>query len=544
MKLTIFRIVAAATVLGALLSCGSKTETNVEKGNREQILFVANGSEPRELDPLLTTGAPEHNILMALFEGLVNEHPKTLAITPGVAESWTVSDDAKTYTFQLRDTAKWSNGEKLTAHDFVYAWKRSLMPNFGSQWAYMKYFIRGAKAFHMGETDDFSTVGVKATSDSVFEVELANATPFFLKLLVHNSYYPVHQATIEKFAPIDQPISDWTKPANFVGNGAFVLSEWKLNNLIASVKNTEYWDAANVKLNGVTFFPIEDQQAEVRAFRSGQVHVTHTPTMAIEKIGYYQENEPEVLDIVQTYSSYYYELNTTKPPFDDARVRRALAMAIDRDLLVGSVSKGGQSPGYTLVPPDPQGYTAKFHFGYDIEKAKALLAEAGYPNGEGFPETSILYNSQDDHRKIALAIQQMWKSSLNIDVGLNNQEWKVYLNSRKNYEHDIARAGWIADYVDPSNFFEVFLSTSGNNHSGWKNAEYDALIQQMQEEAREPQRFELFEKANKLLADEMPIIPIYYYTDINLISPSVQGWYGNVKHSHPYNRVYLEEVKK
>lgn len=544
MKLIPWRILVIATVLGTLFSCGKKTETNVVKGNREQILYVANGKEPRELDPSLSTGVPESNILDSLFEGLVTEDPKTLEIKPGVAHSWTVSEDGKTYLFKIRETAKWSNGDPVTAHDFVYSWKRSLMPNLGSQWAYMKDFIKGAKAFNAGQSTDFSSVGIKAINDLTFEVELANVTPFFLKLLMHNSYYPVHQKTVEKFAPIDQPISPWSKPENFVGNGPFVLSEWKLNERIIVTKNLQYWDAPNVKLNGIHFFPIEDQQAEVRAFRSGQVHVTHTPTMAIEKIAYYQENNPELLDIVQTYSSYYYEFNTTKPPFDDARVRRAFSMSIDRDLLVDRVAKGGQRPAYTLVPPDPQGYVGKALFSKNIELAKSLLAEAGYPNGEGFPEVSILYNTQDDHRKLALAIQQMWKENLNVSVGLDNQEWKVYLNTRKNLEHDITRAGWVADYVDPSNFLEVLLSHSGNNHTGWKNESYDALIQSMKEESQDQQRFELFEKANKVLTDDMPIIPVYYYTDLNLISPSVKGWYGNVKNRHPYNRVYLEEAKK
>lgn len=522
-----------------IFACGKKAETNVERGNREQILFVANGNEPRELDPQLSTGSPESNISISLFEGLVNLDSKTLSPIPGVALTWDIADNGMMYTFKLRENAKWSNGDKLTAHDFVYSWKRALMPNFGSEWAYMKFDIHNAEEFYKGEITDFSEVGVKALDDYTLQIKLNSSTPYFLQLLSHGSYYPVHQGTIEKFAAIDQPVSNWTRPENFVGNGPFVLSEWKINDVIRVSKNNQYWDASNVALNGIHFFPIEDQQSEVRAFRSGQVHLTSTPTMAIEKIGYYRENDPDVLRIVQAYSSYYYEFNTTKKPFDDPRVRKALAMTIDRESLVANVSKGGQRPSFTLVPPNEEGYVPKPNFAYDIERAKELLAEAGYPNGEGFPFVELLYNTQDDHRKVALAIQQMWKETLNIHVELKNQEWKVYLNTMSNLEHYIARRGWIADYVDPSNFFEVFLSTSGNNNSGWKNAEYDELMQKIKDESNREARFALFDEANSLLAEEMPILPIYYYSDINLVAKNVKGWHNNVMHRHSFNRVSL-----
>lgn len=527
-------------LLASIASCGKNTLTNVEQGYKEKILHIANGEEPRELDPLLTTGSPEHNILFALFEGLVKKHPQTLEITPAVAKRWTLSEDKTTYTFYLRKSARWSNGDPVTANDFVYAWKRSLMPKFGSEWAYMKYFIKNAEAFNTGEITDFDQVGVHALDDHTLKVKLNYPTNFFLQVLDHNSYYPVHQPTIEKFAEIDQPISPWTRPENFVGNGPFVLTRWDLNEAIETRRNTHYWDNANIFLNGVHFYPITDQQAEVRAYRSGQVHVTYSPQMAIEKIAYFKETQPESLRITPTYSIYHYEINVTKPPLNDARVRKALALSIDRKTLVEKVTKGGEPPAYSFIPPDPHGYSPQSYFTYDPEKAKALLAEAGFPNGEGFPTIDLLYNTQDNHRKVALAIQQMLKDALNINIRLSNQEWKVYLNSKRNLEHDLARAGWIADYLDPSNFIEVLYSQSGNNDTGWKNDTYDAIVEQLKSTSDQNERWILFEQANKILADEMPVIPIYNYSDLNLVSPKVKGWHDNVLHYHPYNGVSFE----
>lgn len=537
-------IILFLVALTLITSCGKKSPTNVKTGTPNQILHVGNGEEPRELDPLLTTGSPEHNILYALFEGLMSKNPETLEVQPAVAKSVELSEDKKTYRFTLRENARWSNGDPLTAKDFVYSWKRSLMPNLGSEWAYMKYYIKNAEAFHSGKIDDFNLVGVHAVEELVLEVELEYPASFFLQLLDHNSYYPVHQATIEKFAPIDQPISPWALPENFVGNGPFVLTKWAINQIIETKRNIHYWDNDNVKLNGVNFYPITDQQAEVRAFKAGQVHLTSTPSMAIEKIAYYKKNKPDVLRVVPTYSIYHYEFNTTEPPLDDVRVRRALSMAIDRETLVKRVSKGGETAAYTFVPADPEGYSPEPLFTYDPKKAQALLAEAGYPDGVGFPLIDILYNTQDNHRKIALALQQMLKDNLNIKIQLSNQEWKVYLNTKRNLEHKIARAGWLADYLDPSNFFEVLYSKSGNNDTGWKNAEYDKIIEDLKKTHIEEERFELFAAANKILAEEMPIIPIYNYSDLNLVSSEVKGWHNNVLHYHPFNRVYLESTDK
>ncbi|WP_370978654.1 peptide ABC transporter substrate-binding protein [Agaribacterium sp. ZY112] len=524
-------------------ACSKDSLTPAEQGVLDQILLIANSDEPRELDPLLSTGSPEHNIHLALYEGLVTKHPKTLAIEPGVAESWSLSEDGRTYRFKIRDEARWSNGETITASDYVWSWKRSLMPALGSEWGYLKYYLEGAEAYHKGETDDFSSVGVKALDDKTLEITLVAPCHFFLQLLDHYSYFAVHPETILAHGAIDQPVSKWTLPENWVGNGPFALSKWVLNDVIETKKNEHYWDAANVKLNGVNFYPISDQQAEVRAFRSGKVHLTYSASLAIEKIPYFKKQPGNVLRVDPIYASYYYEFNTQKEPFNDVRVRKAFSLAIDRALLTERVSKAGETPSWSLVPPDPNGYEPKQYFNYDVVKAKQLLAEAGYPEGDGFPTVELLYNTNDNHRKIALAIQQMLNQNLGLQIELVNQEWKVFLNSRRDLEHDIARAGWIADYLDPSNFLEILVSDSGQNNTGWENNEYDHIIKQLKFTQDVNERRALFEQANKILATEFPVMPIYIYTDVNIVAPEVKGWYGNVMHYHPYNRVYLEAQK-
>lgn len=537
-------VTKATVILFVLISlslgCSRQGMSNAERGAMEQVLHYANGDEPRSIDPHLTSGAPDYNVMMNLFEGLTANDPATLQPTPGVAESWQVSDDGLVYRFKLRDDAKWSNGDPVTANDFIFAWRRALTSTLPNQYAYMLYYIMGARDFYEGKVKDFSQVGVRAPDSQTLIVTLANPTHFFLQLLGHHSFYPLHQETIETYGKFDDPNNNWILPGNFVGNGPFVLSDWQINKVITLKKSGTYWDRYKVKLQTVHFYPIEDQQGEERAFRSGQIHLTNTPQMDIEKIAVYKNNHPESIRIMATYASYYYEINTKIKHLADARVRQALALAIDRELITKKVTKGGEIPAYSVIAPDPNSYIPKNYFDYDPEKAKALLAEAGYPDGRGFPGFTILYNTHDNHRKVALVIQQMLKNNLNIDVQIENKEWKVYMSARNNHEHEVARAGWLADYVDPSNFFDIFRSYSGNNRTGWASDRYDQLMTEVEMADDPGQRIELFERANSILFEEMPVIPIYYYADINLVSPAVKNWQDNVMHFHPLKNVYLD----
>ncbi len=535
-KLPVFFILILSLIFA---SCGGESKNNVTEGIKDQILHMGNGTEPQGLDPHVVTGVQEFNIIVALLEGLVAEDPKTLEPIPGAAESWTVSDDLKTYVFKMRKGAKWSNGDPVTAQDFVYSWKRLISPGLAAEYAYQLFYLKNAEKYYKGEIEDFNEVGVKAVDDSTLEVELNYPVPFFLSLLSHHSLFPVHRATIEKFGDIDSRVSKWTLPGNFVGNGPFVLKTWELNKIITVEKNPLYWNADIVRLNGIHFYPTDNEQTEERMFRSGQLHLTST--VPIDKIEVYNEKSPELIRTYPYLGTYYYMFNTLRKPFDDPKVRRALAMSIDRRQIVERITKGGQMPAYAFTPPNTMGYTPEAAIPFDIEGAKKLLAEAGYPEGKGLPECELLYNTLDAHRKIAVAIQQMWKNSVNVNITLVNQDWKVFLDSQRTQNFLISRASWIGDYPDPNTFLDMWVTDGGNNHTGWSNKEYDSLIAKAAQTIGQKKRYEYFQRAEKILTEEVPILPIYTYTKISLIRPEVKGWYPNVLDHHPYQYVYLEK---
>jgi len=528
-----------AGVLTSLLASCSGGENNVTTGNRDGILHWGNGTDPQELDPHIVTGIPEHHILTALLEGLVAKDPATLEPIPGVAKQWSISEDGKTYTFQLRHNALWSNGDTVTAHDFAWSWWRALQPALGNQYAYMLFPIKNSEAYAKGDIDDFSQVGVKVLDDYTLQVELTNATPYFLQLLDHYSMFPVHRPTIEKFGAPDERGSLWTRPGNYVGNGPFILKEWKLFKRVEVTKNPKYWDADKVKLNGIRFHPIENVTTEERMFRSGQLH--HTASIPIDKVASYKKDKPHLLYTHSYLGNYFYRLNTKLPHLSDKRVRQALAMSINSKQITEQVTKGGEVPAHTFTPPGTLGYTAKPAFEFNPEKARKLLAEAGFPNGKGFPVTELLYNTSESHRKIAVAIQQMWNQYLGVNIILNNQDWKVYLDSVNNGDYSIARAGWIGDYVDPNTFLDMWVKDGGNNRTGWSNPRYDELILKLAPTATDRnERYQLMAEAEAILLEEMPIIPIYIYNSKSLVHPSLKGLQPNILNYVLYKNLSLD----
>ena len=545
MKLSDIQRVAFAIFISLFfLNAGcSRRQTSVGLGDQEQILHIGNGAEPQGLDPQVTTGVPESHILAALFEGLVAEDPKDLHPIPGVAESWDISGDLKIYTFHLRHNAKWSNGDSVTAHDFVKSYKRMLSPNFAAMYSGMLFVVKNAEAYYNKKVSDFNEVGFKALDDFTLQITLDNPTPYFLSLLNHHSWFPVHIPTVEKYGKMDdQGNNRWTRLGNFVGNGPFILKEWKINQVIAVEKNQTYWDHDKVRLHEIHFHPIESLDTEERSFRSGQLHKTNKipPT----KISVYTKEHPEFLRIDPYLTVYFYRFNVRKPVLENKKVRQALAMAIDRKSIVENITLGGERPAYCLTPPNTAGYTCKAQVPTDFEAAKKLLAEAGYPDGKGFPSIEIVFNTVELHKTIAEAIQQMWKKHLHIDVQLVNQEWKVYQDTLKQMNYQIARSGWVGDYVDPKTFLDMFITDGGNNRTGWSKLEYDRLLTETDQTGDPQKRFELFQKAEAILLDEAPIIPIYFNTQAYLIQPSVKGWYPTILDSHPYKHVYLESTGK
>ena len=521
-----------------LTGCGS-SETNVVAGNKSGTLYWGNGTEPQSLDPQIATGVPEHHVISAVMEGLVLKDRKTLEPRPGVAKTWDISNDGRVYTFYLRENAKWSNGDAHTAHDYVWSWWRALQTTLGNQYAYMLFPIKNAKRYYDGETSDFSDVGVKAIDNRTLQVTLTNPTPYFLQLLDHYSLFPVHQATIEKFGRADERGTRWSYEGNLVGNGPYKLEEWKINRHITVTKNPYYWDEGNVSINSIVFKPVDNAVTEERMFRAGALHVTSS--IPADKIAIYQEKSAPELKITPYLGTYFYRLNINTPQLQDKRVRRALGMAIDRKQLVDNITKGGQIPAYTMTPPGTMGYFPESTLNFDPEAAKRLLAEAGYPNGEGFPPIEILYNTNEGHRKIAVALQEMWKNYLNIDIKLLNQEWKVYLATESAGDYQISRGGWIGDYVDPNNFLDMFLCNGGNNRTGWCNEEYDRLILEVApSQSSHEQRLKIFQQAETMLLEDMPIIPVYTYTSIKLLHPSVRNFDDNILNQAMYKDLYLD----
>jgi oligopeptide transport system substrate-binding protein len=524
-----------------LTACGQR-ETRVETAIRDQILLMGNRSEPQDLDPHVVEGVPEHNIIASLLEGLVAEHPETLMPVPGMAERWDISPDGLVYTFYLRE-AKWSNGEPVTAADFIQSYRRILTPTLGSRYAYMLHPIKNAKAFNEGQITDASQLGLREIDSRTLEITLECPTPYLLNMMAHHyTWWPVHLPTLQKHGDPYRPGNRWTRPGNYVGNGPFVLAEWIPNSVIRVRKNPYYWDAETVRLNGIDFLPIESIDSEERSFRAGQLHVTSDLPKA--KIDAYRRDNPEVLRVDPYMATYFYRVNMTHPALRDKRVRHALSQAIDRQAIVETVTRGGEQPAFALTPPDTKGYTARAQVQFDIEGAKQLLAEAGVPGGRGLPSIEIHYNTSENHRAIAEAIQQMWKRHLGIDSTLRNEEWKVYLDSQSHTNYVVSRAGWTGDYPDPNTFLDTFLSYSGNNRTGWNNPEFDRLVLQAACTVDEAERYELFQQAEAILLDDLPIIPIYYYTRAFLLHPAVRNWHPTFLDHHPYKYVYLEQPSR
>ena len=523
-----------------LIGC-SENISPVDSGLEQQIYHHGNGSEPQGIDPHIVTGVPEHHILISLCEGLTIPNPNPTGsdgYIPGTAESWTVSDDGKEYIFKLNKNAKWSNGDPVTADDFVWSWKRILTASLGSQYPDMLYYLVGAYEYHNGEIDNFDEVGVKALDSQTLKVNLKNPTPFFIGLLSHYSTWPVHKETVLKHGDIDDRNGEWTRPGNFVCNGPFQLKTWELNNRIVVEKNPHYYDASMVRLNEIHYYPVSNVMTEDRMFRAGQLHLTSS--MPTQKCPIYIEEKNPNLKIDPYMGTYFYRINTENETLSDVRVRKALAYSIDRQLLVDKVTQCGQIPAYSFTPPGSNGYQPSTEIPYDPVLAKQLLAEAGYSSDKPFPKLEILFNTNEGHRKVALAIQQMWQNELGIEVELVNQDWKVYLSREMVGDFQISRAGWIGDYEDPNTFLDLMRPNRGNNKTGWENMDFDALVEEANTINDQDKRYELLNEAEKILIDNMPIIPLYTYVRVYQLSPDVKGFNPHILDHHHPKFIYLE----
>ena len=513
---------AAVLGLGWAWAGCSRPAPLVAAASRSQTLLLGNLAEPKDLDPQSVSDTQTQNIDMALFEGLTQYDPKTAEPMAGVATRWEVSADNLTWTFHLRPEARWSNGDPLTAADFIFAFNRIKSPQLGAEYAYFFDALKSATA----------------PDPSTLVLALNHPVPYLPAEACHPAWYPLHRATLEKFGGVDRRGSAWTRPGNLVGNGPFTLVEWKSHEVVHVRRNPRYWNAAHVRLQDVFFYPIESIDTEERAFRSGQLHAT--ASLPPGKIATYEKDAPQFLQMSPYFATYFYRFNVTKPPFNDVRVRRALALTIDRLRIVRDVTRGHQDPAVSVTPPGVAGFTADTHLHTDVPLARQLLAAAGYPGGRGFPHVDLLFNSNEGHKQIAEAIQRMWHEELGIEVGLTNQEGTVWLSSMRELDYQVARFAWTGDYLDASSFLDIMRSTSGNNQTGWKSAEYDRLLDQANSTADPARRYACYQRCEQILAEECPITPIYYYKRISLLRPEVKGWYPNLLDFHVLTDVYLD----
>jgi oligopeptide transport system substrate-binding protein len=501
-------------------------------GGKQADLIIINGREPESLDPAIITGQADGRIVQTIFEGLTRYNPVDASPEPGLSDRWTISEDKRTYTFHIRENAKWSTGEPITARDFVYSWLRVLNPDTASDYAGNLYYIKGAEDYNSGKTKDPNTVAVRAVNDRTLHVELVNPTPFFLELCAYAPQCIVHRATIEKYG------DRWLQAKPCPASGAYEVVSWRLNDRVRVRKNTNYWDAANTHLNVVDFLPVTSSSTAVNLYDAHEADVIWDKDLVPTEILDLLLKRPDFHSFTN-FATYFMRCNTTRKPFNDERVRKAFAHAIDRERLVEKITRGGETPATFIVPPCLSNYTSPEGLKFDPDLAKKLLAEAGYPDGKGFPRIEYTFNTGRDHEKIAVEMKDMWKRVLNVDVGLRAVEFKVWLRLQSALDYDLIRSSWVGDYNDPNTFLDLFMSDNPNNRTGWKSAAYDGLVRKANSLADEKLRLGLLHDAEKVLVhDQAPVIPLFIYNGYNFWDPKkIGGIYQNIRDEHPVHAI-------
>ena len=490
----------------------------------ESVFRRSNGAEPKSIDPQLASENAGSNVIYDTFEGLVSNTANGELI-PGVAEKWEISDDGKTYTFHLRENAKWSNDTPVTAGDFVYAWRRAVNPATGGEYAFILYPVKNAEAIASGTEKNIEALGIKAIDAHTVQVELNNPTPYFLDLTAHYITYPIPQKIVEQYG------DKWTQPGNIVSNGAYHLTEWKAQANIVAEKSPTYWNKDQVSIDKVVYYPTESTATAFARYRAGEVD--YVESLTSEDLETARKQFADQLHIDPYLGIYWIGFNTGKPPLkDNVKLREALSIAIDRQTIIDKITKAGQIPAYGLVPPATKNSApyqpeyAKLDRKAQIERAKALYAEAGYSKEKPL-KVSIIYNTSDAHKNIMVAVAAMWKQVLGVQTELNNQEWKVMLANMAQKDDQAYRYSWNGDYDDPYTFLEIFQQNSEVNYSGYQNPAYDA---QLKEAAATPDlaaRAKLLQAAEKTVIDDYAVAPLYHYVTVRLLKPQFKGYAGN-----------------
>jgi oligopeptide transport system substrate-binding protein len=578
-----------------------------------------NGTEVKSLDPHLINGQPEQRIVLALFQGLIAWHPKTLEPTPALAESWEISDDQLVYTFHLREEARWSDGASITADDFLYSWRRFLGPRTAAEYAVLAWHIRNARRYSQGgggiapgdpvEVElnlpvdavnslrgellhgelvsvenaqdperrafvvevagrrqrfdpvddsegakreppagtrwcrqvllDFREVGIKVLDPLTLQVTLEHPTPYFLKLMGYYPFFPVNRACVETYGT-----PQWTKEENIVSNGPFNVAFRRIRDRIRMVKSETFWNRDTVRLNVVDALAVDSNSTALNLFMTGKADWLDSVPPAALRIMLQQDPPRNDVNPAPFLCTYYYMLNTTRKPLGDVRVRKALSLALDREEICTKILAAGEFPAYGLVSPGIAGYKGQRCPPEDPDEARRLLAEAGYPEGKGFPRMDILYNTDEAHQSIAELIRKQWQSELGIQIKTRNEEWASYLSSHRQMKYNVSRRAWIGDYVDPSTFLDMFVTGGEQNNTGFSNAEYDRLIEEAARESDPQERMRIFQRAERILMDELPILPIYFYVSKNMVKPYVRGFYNNIQDVHPVGAMWIDRDLK
>lgn len=511
-----------------------KEGTTDEEDSSPKVLRLNNGSEPGSLHPALAQGTHDSWILEHTFEGLTKKNAEG-DIQPGMAKEWN-TEDGVTWTFTLKDDVYWSNGDPVTAEDFEYAWKHVLNPATAAQYSYQLYYLKGAEAYNSAEEGaDLAAleaeVGVKAVDSKTLEVTLAQPTPYFLDLTSFYTYYPVNKK-------VQEANKDWAQEAEtHVSNGPFYLADWKHKESIAIKKNDKYYEKDMIKLDEVQFVIIDDENTAWQMYQADELDLVYPLPQDVQ--GQLMASDDAEFHIGPDLAVYYFNINNTEKPFNNAKIRKALSLAIDRQTIVEHVAQGGQTPAYSIVPPgipdvsgDYQENTGKL-FEENVEEAKKLLAEGLEEEGlDKLPSFVYLYNTSEGHKAIAEAVQEMWRKNLGVETTLENVEFQVKLDSEQAGDYTVSRAGWVGDYVDPMTFLDLWVSDGPYNDARFKNSEYDELISKAKSTLDQAERMEAMHAAEKILMDEMPIIPIYFYTKPYVLKPSVTGIYDPIN-SYP-----------
>lgn len=499
---------------------------------REDVLRFNNDAEPETLDPGLMSGQPDGRIAGLMFEGLTSPDPQTLEPRPAQAERWDVSADGLTYTFHLRQGLAWSDGTPVTAEDFAWSWRRVLSPSAGSRSASLMYPLANGEAFNRGAITDSTRVGVRAADDSTLVVTLERPTAYFLFLTGYATFMPVPRRAVERWG------AAWTDPAHAVGNGPFTFVRHRLGDRMEFARNARYWDAAHVRLAGVVAYMVDDLNTATNLYKAGVIDWNPSGEIPSPFLPYLRPYADYVTGEFQ--ATYFYGVNVTRPPFDDVHVRRALGLAIDREAIARDLLRDTRRAWGRIVPSGYPGYAPPPEMRFDPDSARRELARAGFPGGRGFPRFTILFNTSEDHRRIAEAVQAMWRRELNVPCELENREFAATLEATRSLRYDVARRSWIGDYLDPNTFLEPLRTGDGNNRTGWSDPRYDALLREAAGTLDPAARMRLLREAEQRALDAAVFLPVLHYTSHQLVKPWVRGLHATVLDLHPLTRVWID----